>query len=1351
MALTKTQVSELYVAIFNRASEGEGNSYWQQTGMSAAAAADAMLNSADAEAYFGDSLDSDQAFIEHIYENTLDKTVADDADGIAYWVGLLESGSSRGEVVSGLIDAVANYANSDDPATAKAFSQFQNRVAVSNYTADNLESAPADYESSLRFGDGLEVDDNVSTVGQAQQQVDKLEEGEGNDPGIEGDTIRLTTGTDRVEGTENNDSFEAFLGQSELIGGVSNTLSSADNIEGGAGNDSLYAQLVEEFIGAGNTTIDVQPTINSVETIDFEARDLTNGGGSATVDAKNISGVDTIGSKFSDGDLVIENLTTLDENGNARNTEDLTISMDHTDNFNSDGDASDLTVYFDEDYLLSGQTSSTSQANYWLLDEDSENYNEEPLLNIERNGVSLEIDGTPIDIVMDQDVAEAADTWTAYANALQARIDQMVAEGVTELQGINVIVDRNNLDSTFNDFGVEVPIPAITLLDSQGRDLVPTGFISPEDATGAFDIYGNFDNVDSVDLDNPLAVGVELEKVGREGEGGDLMIGGKSLSATEGQGIEVFNIDVLGAANKPSNLGTITSTNDALKTVNIATGDEFAGSDDVASLTVRGHGADAGDLAGRYDEYETGPFGGTVETVNAAEFEGDLTIGNEFAAQNLNMLNATGGGDVTFFGNYVEDETFTVQTGAGNDVINLDGDQEVTVTTGNGDDVINGGTVSVDVNAGAGNDAVYVDNTGTEGSVAVADVTAGLAQNAGGSNDAGYSLLFGRTVTVTVNGIDATAVVAANNVPNAQYLTNRADLNDAIISAVEGSEALSDLVEVEVVNGELQFTSKIDGANNTVEVGLNSSADADWSTQETEALESEYQAANSDSDLTIGTPGAIDSGEVALAGGVDSDAINTNTVRLGAGEDTIVLSTSGVASDTLVFDGPIGDAAVLNFNAATDGLNFDAVLTSQASASASEDSEKRIATTYATDSVLDANEVNVQSYTGDSDLSFGDLSASNLVEAIGDLDTREYTNTQSSVELVDQDGTAIVMVQNNDNAGEYKAFLVKFDGADENGKLSTSNISELGTIDFGADANAAIQAGINNFNTGVAAANVDTVIDSDVTDLTTTDVASGDQVQVTSAGSITDAVADFVTADAAGYVGNGAINLTTVAASDTGLQGVLNDFADSLDVTAQLGASAGDFSAVDLASVDTLDLGQTNVTTTLNASQLAKVSGEDASDSITVNGLENGVAATAAKDTFDFAGTETGVSITDFGTTGADAIDLVDVNAADTDTTTEVTGSLKTTADSVYFLNTGTAGDADSDAAAATAINGAATWTDADTDADAEAFVVIADDDSSAIYKFTDTAASNDGVAAGELTLVGTVDSALTTGDITVA
>lgn len=886
MALTKTQVSELYVAIFNRASEGEGNSYWQQTGMSAAAAADAMLNSADAEAYFGDSLDSDQAFIEHIYENTLSKTVADDPEGIAYWVGLLEGGTSRGEVVSGLIDAVANYANDNDPATAAAFSQFQNRVAVSNYTADNLESAPADYESSLRFGDGLEVDDNVSTVGQAQQQVDQLEEAEGNNPGIEGDTIRLTSSTDRVEGTENNDTFEAFLGQNEFVGGVSNTLSSADNIEGGAGNDSLYAQLVEEFVGAGSTTIDVQPTINSVETIDFEARDLTEGGGSVTVDAKNISGVDTIGSKFSDGDLVIENLTTLDENGNARNTEDLTISMDHTDNFNSDGDASDLTVYFDEDYLLSGQTSSTSQANYWLLDEDSENYNEEPLLNIERNGVSLEIDGTPIDIVMDQDVAEASDTWTAYANALQARIDQMVAEGVTELQGINVIVDRNNLDSTFNDFGVEVPIPAITLLDSKGRDLTPTGFISPEDATGAFDIYGNFDNVESVELDNPLAVDVELEKVGREGEGGNLTIGGKSLSATEGQGIEVFNIDVLGADNKPSNLGQIVSTNDALKTINIATGDEFVDGDSFASLTVRGEGNEQGESAL--------PFGGELDMVNATEFLGDLTIGNETAAQNLGTLNATGGGDVTFFGNNDDGEnhvvttgagsdnitltstdsttatTATVSTGAGNDTVTVNGNgTTANIDTGTGNDVINGNGVNITVDAGAGNDTIYAENTGNKG-VAQLDTGSVYTTTAGTGTATAVSaadVLGGRQVQVTVampedadsipadsftDGYEVTAQIEASD----GNLTTERDLYEAAAKAINEDPMVNQLVEASVdAAGNLQVNYLVDGVTvageNLVQVEVLGEW-ADLNSSEQDRILNEVRAKYADSAITAG-------------------------------------------------------------------------------------------------------------------------------------------------------------------------------------------------------------------------------------------------------------------------------------------------------------------------------------------------------------------------------------------------------------------------------------------------------------------------------------------------------------------
>jgi hypothetical protein len=55
MALPKTQISELYVAIFNRASEGSGNTYWQtfSSDDSAAEVASAMLASTAAEDYFG--------------------------------------------------------------------------------------------------------------------------------------------------------------------------------------------------------------------------------------------------------------------------------------------------------------------------------------------------------------------------------------------------------------------------------------------------------------------------------------------------------------------------------------------------------------------------------------------------------------------------------------------------------------------------------------------------------------------------------------------------------------------------------------------------------------------------------------------------------------------------------------------------------------------------------------------------------------------------------------------------------------------------------------------------------------------------------------------------------------------------------------------------------------------------------------------------------------------------------------------------------------------------------------------------------------------------------------------------
>jgi hypothetical protein len=177
--LSKTDISQLYVAIFNRASEGEGNLYWQSLGLDMATTADVMLETDAAKNYFGESLNTNQSFIEHIFYNTLDKTRAEDPDGIAYWVDLLDGGLSRGAVVAGLVSVIENYApggpyyDSTSLSTMAAYNQFINRLIVSDYMADNVYETPADWETSTSFDSvGLNVTYDESSLYAAMDSID---------------------------------------------------------------------------------------------------------------------------------------------------------------------------------------------------------------------------------------------------------------------------------------------------------------------------------------------------------------------------------------------------------------------------------------------------------------------------------------------------------------------------------------------------------------------------------------------------------------------------------------------------------------------------------------------------------------------------------------------------------------------------------------------------------------------------------------------------------------------------------------------------------------------------------------------------------------------------------------------------------------------------------------------------------------------------------------------------------------------------------------------------------------------------------------------------------------------------
>ena len=659
-----------------------------------------------------------------------------------------------------------------------------------------------------------------------------------NDTSVGTTMFDLTAGTDRLLGTSGDDTFEAFLSQNPVAGGVSNSLSSADSINGGDGKDSLHAELVNEFIGGmpNDYDIDVQPRTTSVENVEFEARDWAwnfemDGSNpiygedspfDIVVDAKKMYGIEKIGSTYSDGDLVIENLTTLASDGvTKRNTSEMTITMDHTDNFNSDRDASDLTVYFDDNYLLSGQsfkdTLELRIANIYQLAE-----NNAPLAGFATIDFS----------VGDKDITVDISGSTSYTQVLSKITTALATAGV---EGVTAVIQDPREVFFSEDIapyaagqsaGTYTPI----LLVSTGAALTEGDINLSSNATD-----GNLVNtwVDSqpVTTPDPVSVNVELTKVGRGSDGGDLIIGAKSQYA----GIPVMNVTVKGDESLPNSLGELGTTGSALTTVNIKSD---SNTESYASLEIR-----------------NGFNQSSLEMVNAAEFKGDLTLGNQSNIDDLETLIATGGGDIDFHGDLtgnVDGNAYSYTTGDGEDhvVLNIDGDavdtigESLTVTTSGGNDHVD---VDLDydvsqrtmnildnlhISTGADDDSVYISGMGrfhvTAGTGSDFVVVEGNEDGSGdyssaGSWDVGTStglpqfadrVLYNADLTVSFAGFESTVRVtttAANN-----YVATQLDINDAIERAIEANPELQRLVRVEYGTGK-QFidiyTEGIEGKN----------------------------------------------------------------------------------------------------------------------------------------------------------------------------------------------------------------------------------------------------------------------------------------------------------------------------------------------------------------------------------------------------------------------------------------------------------------------------------------------------------------------------------------------------------
>lgn len=811
MATVSEQIQEIYIGLLGRAADKTGLAYWvDQISSNNLTIEQLRANIVNEQAEYQAGLGSmtRTQVVTELYNRLFER--APEADGLEYWV----NGDGASVNVDQLVLALSNGAGTDDRAV------LNNKVeAAEYYTANVAAASDTDAAAAAAVAD---VDGTAASVTASKAATDALSGGQG---------FELSSGTDNLTGTSGADTFEAYLKQNAGSGGVSNSLSSADRVDGGAGTDALDVHLVPEFFGTTGDVqnqIDVQPVTSNVENVMVQVRDLANGNtsGNATVtlDAKNMTEVKKIGSSFSDGDLVIENLTTQN-NGAIDLTSTMTVVMSHTDNFNSDRDASDLSVYFDEDYLNTTSTNSGSTLLIRLVNAVTNVDNKNPIFGTD--SFTVMVGATTVTVDISAIAADASlDYTTAYDQVVTAINGAMANAGFP-----NVTAAKTTLSPTVFSIPVTVDGTDYDVGDSAGSyfPILVTNSGSEELGQGSFeqatvntdtDINSSMTPTPTSEQEVPISINIDLEKVGRDGEGGNLVIGGKDQNLTgdtdvdQNDGIEIFNIDVLGDSDKPSNLGQILSTNGTLKTVNIETASEFVSGDSHAALTVRGEESNGTTAAH--------PFGGTLDTLNANDFLGDLYIGNSDLAgraHDIETFTATGGGDVTYWTSVAESDDltstgnlafsattgsgadtinaivdggaqYTVTTGTGNDTVVADVQGETTsdstqskiivnsaggnntvtlsstdtdvneadVTTGSGTDTVTGGATHLTVDTNAGDDVIYTQNTGDKAIVAVAAGASEIASNADTANNNGdytsgnkTELLFGRSVRVTLD------------------------------------------------------------------------------------------------------------------------------------------------------------------------------------------------------------------------------------------------------------------------------------------------------------------------------------------------------------------------------------------------------------------------------------------------------------------------------------------------------------------------------------------------------------------------------------------------------------------------
>lgn len=280
MSVTKDQVAALYAAVFNRAPDQEGLNFWVGQDNFVSIAEGFVAHPVFVAEY---AELSNLEFVQSIYENVLNGQ--GDAEGIDFWVNLLDNGATKGEFLASFLDAALAYEGDDADALLRQ-QALQNKVEVALYYTEEMGAAsnlsPDVDPSSIDVAEDpvykqsqeilSTVTADAATVAAAKAKIDAIA------PRDEGELVEAL-----------EDYQDALNVQADAVDAEQAAAKAADeglNLEIGANADDIYEDITEVQSAVDEEVIDLAQAVREATVVGEAAQLIPD---SVAVNASSIA------------------------------------------------------------------------------------------------------------------------------------------------------------------------------------------------------------------------------------------------------------------------------------------------------------------------------------------------------------------------------------------------------------------------------------------------------------------------------------------------------------------------------------------------------------------------------------------------------------------------------------------------------------------------------------------------------------------------------------------------------------------------------------------------------------------------------------------------------------------------------------------------------------------------------------------------------------------------------------------------------------------------------------------------------------------------------------------------------